>query len=77
VCFLRSLIYFDCIEGHLISDRVGSGRVQVKLGQFDFFKKSGRVRFGSGRIGRLFRVWLGSVTSNFIIIKQMENLLWA
>jgi hypothetical protein len=38
------LIDFDWIEGHLILDRVGSG-------QFDFPKKSGRVGFGSGRVG--------------------------
>jgi hypothetical protein len=29
LCFFRSLIDFDWIEGHLISDRVGSSRVRV------------------------------------------------
>jgi hypothetical protein len=62
--FFRSLIDFDWIEGHLISDRVGSGRVRIGSDQFDFLKKSGRIGFGSGRIGRVFRVGSGSATSS-------------
>jgi hypothetical protein len=45
--FFRSLIDFDWIKGHLISDRVGSGRVRIGSDQFDFLKKIDRFRFGS------------------------------
>jgi hypothetical protein len=41
LCFFRSLIDFDWIEGHLISDRIGSGRVRVRSDQIDFLKKLG------------------------------------
>jgi hypothetical protein len=51
LCFFRSLIDFDWIEGHLISDRVGSSRIRVGSNQFDFLKK-----IGSDRIGRVSRV---------------------
>jgi hypothetical protein len=47
LCFFRSLIDFDWIKGHLISDRVGSGRVRIRSDQFDFLKKIDRVGFGS------------------------------
>jgi hypothetical protein len=57
--FFRSLINFDLIEDHLISGRIGSGRVRVRLDQFVFFKKSDRFRFGSERI---FQIGSGSVT---------------
>jgi hypothetical protein len=40
LCFFRSLIDFDWIEGNLISGRVGSGRVRIESDQFDFLKKS-------------------------------------
>jgi hypothetical protein len=40
LCFFRSLIDFDWIKGHLISDRVGSD-------QFDFLKKLDHIGFGS------------------------------
>jgi hypothetical protein len=36
--FFSSLIDFDCIESHLISDRIGSGQVE----------------FGSGRVRSIF-----------------------
>jgi hypothetical protein len=36
LCFFRSLIDFDWIDGHLISSRVGSGQVQIESNQFDF-----------------------------------------
>jgi hypothetical protein len=49
MCFFISSIDFDLIEGHLISNRVGSG-------QFDFFKKSGRIKFESGQVGRISRI---------------------
>jgi hypothetical protein len=52
--FFRSLIDFDWIECHLISSRVGSGRVRIGSGQFDFLKKSNRVGSGSGRISLTF-----------------------
>jgi hypothetical protein len=48
LCFFRSLIDFDWIEGHLISGRVGFGSGSS---QFDFLKKSGRIRSGSGPDG--------------------------
>jgi hypothetical protein len=48
LCFFRSLIDFDWIKSHLISGRVGSRRVRVGSGQFDFLKKLDRVGFGSG-----------------------------
>jgi hypothetical protein len=57
-CFFRSLIDFDWIEGHLISGRVGSGRVRVGSDQFEFLKKSDRV-------GRIFRVGSDFATSKF------------
>jgi hypothetical protein len=59
LCFFRSLIDFDWIEGHLISDRVESG-------QFEFLKKSGRVGFRSGRVGQVSRVGSGSATSKHL-----------
>jgi hypothetical protein len=58
LCFFRSLIDFDWIEGHLIS-----GRVRIGSGQFDFLKKSDRVGFESGRVGRVSGVGSGSATS--------------
>jgi hypothetical protein len=62
VVFFRSLIDFEWIEGHLISDRVGSGQIWVVSDQFDFLKKSDRVGFRSGRVGRISRVGSGSAT---------------
>jgi hypothetical protein len=62
--FFRSLIDFDWIEGHLTSGRVGSGRVRVRSGQFDFLKKSDRVGFWSGRVERVCRVGSSSATSS-------------
>jgi hypothetical protein len=50
--FFRSLIDFDWIAGHLISgqvksrsNRVQAGTDRVQPGQFDFLKKSDRIRF--------------------------------
>jgi hypothetical protein len=40
--FFRSLIDFDWIEGHLISDWVGSGRIWIRTDQMVF---SGRIGF--------------------------------
>jgi hypothetical protein len=48
LCFFRSLIDFDWIKDHLISDRVGSDRVRIGSDQFDFLKKMDQVEFGSG-----------------------------
>jgi hypothetical protein len=61
--FFISLIDFYWIEGHLISDQVGSG-------QFDFLKKSDRIGFGSGRVSR---VGSDSATSNFIYCSTLLN----
>jgi hypothetical protein len=74
LCFFRSLIDFNWIEGHLISGRVGSGRVRVGSGQFDFLKKSGRVGFGSGRIGRVYRIGSGSATSSRFHLRTLRQL---
>jgi hypothetical protein len=65
VCFLRSLIYFDWIEGYLISGRVGSGQIRVELGQFDFFFKN-QVRSGSDGSGDFFG--LGRVLPPLILL---------
>jgi hypothetical protein len=44
LCFFRSLIDFNWIEGDLGSDQVWSGL--DRLGQFDFFKKN-QIGLGS------------------------------
>jgi hypothetical protein len=64
--FFRSLIYFDLIESNLISSRVGSDRVGSD--QFDLFKKSGQIGFGSRRVGRISQVRSSSATSIIFII---------
>jgi hypothetical protein len=64
LCFFRSLIDFDWIEGHLISGRVKSGRVRIGSDQLNLFKKSDRIGFESGWIGRIFQVGSDSATSN-------------
>jgi hypothetical protein len=61
--FFRSLIYFDLIEGNLISGRVGSGRVRIESDQFVLFKKSDRIEFRPEQVGRVSRVGSDSVTS--------------
>jgi hypothetical protein len=58
LCFFTSLIDFDWIKGHLIS-----GRIRIESSQFDFFLKSDRIGFESGRVGRVSRVGSGSATS--------------
>jgi hypothetical protein len=52
LCFFRLLIDFDWIKGHLISDRIGSGQIRIRSGQFDFLKKLDRVGgfLGSDRV---------------------------
>jgi hypothetical protein len=69
------LIDFDWIEGHLISGQVGSGHVRVRSDQFDFLKKSDRVGFGSGQVGRVCRVGSGSATSNYQITTSVLDPL--
>jgi hypothetical protein len=49
----RSLIYFDLIESHLISDQVGFGSDQVSLIFFFKIRSGQAVRFKSGRIRRV------------------------
>jgi hypothetical protein len=63
LCFFRSLIDFDWIKGHLISDRIGSGRVRIGLDQFDFLKKLDRVGSGSDPDGSDGFLESGSATS--------------
>jgi hypothetical protein len=60
LCFFRSLIDFDWIKCHLISDQVGSG-------QFDFLKKLSRIGFRLDLNPDGSIEFLGSdfVTSNF------------
>jgi hypothetical protein len=80
----RSLMEFDWIEGHLISSRVGSGRIRVGSDQFDFLKKLDQIKFRSERIRRISQIGLSSVTStniyrHFISIKYFKNVnfrLW-
>jgi hypothetical protein len=49
LCFFRFLIDFDWIEGHLISDRVGSDRVSLIFLKNQIESDSDRTDF-SGRI---------------------------
>jgi hypothetical protein len=47
-----------CLGFQVVSDWVGSGS-----GQFDFLKKSDRIGFEFGRIGRIFRIGSDFITS--------------
>jgi hypothetical protein len=69
LCFFRSLIDFDLIEGHLISGPVESGSDRVRSGQFDFFLNQVGSSSGPSRLGGFLR--LGGVLSSLIAISNI------